>query len=241
MLWLLVVPLLWRTLRDSPEALGLQPDGASASHLSKDAIPLAAPFRIIPGTATREALRSAPFWLLSGSYFACGFTDFILYTHFPIFAVGIGVPEQTAANLTGLIGGLSILGVVGMGAWTDRIGWRTPLTLIYLMRGVGLGILTFTKDFPMLMAFVLVYGFFHFASTPLTPAAAAGIYGRRPLATIYGYLHFSHALGSVLGPYLAGSIFEQTGGYGPAFLLTAGVLLSASLSCSFLKGPRKNP
>jgi len=241
MFWLLVVPILWVILRDSPESQGLQPDGASGSSASReDSISLAGSLRIIPEKTTRKALRSTPFWLLFGSYFACGFTDFVLYTHFPIFAIGIGISEQAAANATGLIGGLSILGVISMGVWTDRIGWRVPLTLIYLIRGLGFVMLLFTRNLPMLMAFVLIYGFFHLASTPLTPAAAAGIYGRKPLPTLYGYLLFGHALGAILGPYVAGTVFDRTGGYGPAFLLTAGVLLAASLCCYFLKGSRRS-
>ena len=241
MFWLLVVPILWWILRDSPESQGLRPDGVSGSPVpTEKAISLAGSLRIIPEKTTRKALRSRSFWLLFGSYFACGFTDFVLYTHFPIFAIGIGVSEQTAANVTGLIGGISILGVISMGIWTDRIGWRVPLTVIYLIRGLAFAMLLLTRSLPMLMAFVIVYGFFHLASTPLTPAAAAGIYGQKSLPTLYGYLLFGHALGSIIGPFVAGTVFDQTGSYGPAFLLTTAVLLAASLCCYFLKGSKES-
>ena len=71
------------------------------------------------------------------------------------------------------------------------------------------------------------------------PSAAAGIYGRKSLPTFYGYLLFGHALGSILGPFVAGTVFDRIGSYGPAFLLTTGVLLAASLCCYFLKGSKR--
>ena len=80
----------------------------------------------------RDALRTPSFWLLSGTYFACGFTDFLLFFHFPIFAIGLGVPDQTAANILGAAGGIGIVGTVVMAWISDRKG-RFPCCSFFPM------------------------------------------------------------------------------------------------------------
>ena len=236
MLWGLLAPAVYLFLRESPEKMGLSPDGAATSE-SGPAKPIDRRIAWIPRGEVREALRTRSFWLLFASYVACGFTDFVIYVHFPILATGIGVSEQTAANAFGLIGGLSIIGVLWMGAWADRIGYRAPLVMIYAIRCVGILLLGLTDSVVMLFGVVVLYGLFHQATTPLTPGMSAHLFGRNPLGTLHGYMLIGHSLGALMGPYAAGATFDATGSYRLIFFLTAGLLAGASACCAAIKSP----
>jgi MFS family permease len=234
MLWVLLAPFLWAVIRDSPEGMGLSPDGLREAE-GKEAEPVITKIDWIPKGAVREALATRSFWILFASYFACGFTDFIVYVHLPVFAVGLGASEQMGANAVGMVGGLSIIGVIGMGALADRIGFRVPLVVSYGIRCVGILLLAFAGDTTMLFIAIGVYGLFHLATTPLTPGMTAALFGRNPLGTLYGYLLCSHSLGALLGPYVAGAVFDRWGRYDAALFLDAAFLAAASLCCLALK------
>ena len=86
---------------------------------------------------------------------------------------------------------------------------------------------------------ITVYGVFHLATTPLTPGMAAALYGRRPLGSLHGYILLGHSLGALLGPVVAGAVFDWTGRYELAFLLTAVTLAGASACCAMIKAREK--
>ena len=237
MFWVLLGPVLLRYLKDSPEEMDLAPDGDPPEEAAP-AEPLETRVDWIPRGHVRDAMRTRSFWLLFASYVGCGFTDFVVYVHFPIFATGIGVSEQTAANAFGLIGGLSIIGVIGMGAWADRVGFKIPLVLIYAVRCVGILLLAMTGSAAMLFVAVVIYGLLHQATTPLTPGMTAHLYGRASLGTLYSYLLLGHSLGALTGPFIAGATFDVTGSYLPVFILTAVILAGASACCA---GVRSKP
>ncbi len=238
-LWVVVFPLVAMLVRDDPERMGLHPDNAAEAE-TESAEPIATRVEWIPRGVVRKALGDRAFWLLFVSYVGCGFTDFTLYVHLPIFATGLDLDTQTAANTVGLIGGLSIIGVVGMGTLADRIGFRAPLALSYGIRCVGMILLTLTAGKTMLFVAITIYGVFHLATTPLTPGMAAALYGRRPLGSLYGYLLLGHSLGALLGPYVAGAVFDWTGQYKMAFILTAVILAGASACCAMIKARERD-
>ena len=179
----------------------------------------------------RDALRTPSFWLLSGTYFACGFTDFLLFFHFPIFAIGLGVPDQTAANILGAAGGIGIVGTVVMAWISDRKGRPMLLFLSYAARAAGFLILMFSKSPGSLFVFMTIYGFVLFASNPITSAATRELYGPKSFGTLYGYLIFIHYVGSFFGPLAGGMVYDRLERYDEAFLIGA-VLLAAASACS---------
>ena len=214
-----VVPLLWALLRDRTgdcgggEAPETDPPGASIN------VPV------------RQALRTAPFWLLSGTYFACGFTDFLLFFHFPLFAIGLGLADQTAANILGAAGGISLAGTVSLAWLSDRTGRTIPLAAIYAVRAAGFALLMMSRSAAPLYVFMVFYGFVLFASNPVTSAATRDLYGPKSFGTLYGYLIFVHYLGAFSGPLTGGLVYEALGRYDEAFLIGA-VLLAGAAACA---------
>jgi MFS family permease len=224
-LWIVVIPLLFLLIRDREEKgqaeskpNGKQMEGGASHDVSVHIPP-------------REALRTSSFWLLSATYFACGFTDFLLFFHFPIFAIGLGVPDQTAANILGLAGGISIFGTVAISWLSDRVGRPIPLFVSYAIRAVGFLVLMTSQSAAPLYAFMVFYGFVMFSSNPITSAVTRELYGPKSFGTLYGYLIFMHYVGSFFGPLTGGIVYDRLGRYDEAFLIGA-ILLAMAAVCS---------
>lgn len=186
---------------------------------------------------TGGALRRPSFWYLAFSFFGCGFSDFVLAAHLPPFVVEAGISPWMSGSAHGFISGISIVGVIIFGAVSDRIGRRIPLAFIYLIRAASFLWLPWMRDVNGLILFIAVYGFFYFATTPMTSAAVADIFGPRRLGTVYAYIVAGHALGALTGPYVAGAMFDALGTYTPAFLITGGILLAVSFCCALIEDP----
>lgn len=183
------------------------------------------------------ALKRPSFWYLAISFFACGFSDFVLAAHLPPFAVDAGISIWLSGSANGFISGISIIGVILLGALSDRVGRRYPLALIYLIRALCFFWLPWMGGLSGMVAFIMLYGFFYFATTPMTSATAADIFGPKRLGTLYGYIVAAHGLGALTGPYVAGALYDATGTYQAAFLATGVLLLVAAFGCAMIDDP----
>ena len=189
------------------------------------------------GNSLRESLKRGSFWFLAVSFFACGFSDFVLAAHLPPFAIDVGISPFLSGSAHGIISGISIVGVIVLGALSDRVGRRYPLTFIYVVRAVCFLFLPWIGGYLGLWIFILLYGFFYFATTPMTSAAASDIFPPDQLGTLYGYIIAAHGLGALSGPFVAGVIFDTLGSYTLAFLITGLVLLLGAVCCALIDDP----
>ena len=129
-----------------------------------------------------------------------------------------------------MLGGSSIGFTVMLGALSDRLGRRPVLAAIYAGR-----ILIFTgffliRDNPVAILTVAVLGGITMAGTgSMTSALTADIYGRFSVSSVFGLIFLVHQTGSALGSWLAGALFESTGGYGAAYALACVFLMCASI------------
>ena len=128
-------PLAYFFLRDDPADLRLLPDGDQASADGSQGNPMRAAAGPLEADSWRVALRSWPFWQLSGAYCVCGFTTAILTTHFIPYAIDRGIAPATAATALGVMNGLNVVGVIVMGMLADRCGRKNLLALVYAARG----------------------------------------------------------------------------------------------------------
>ncbi len=219
---LLVLPLCLWVVRDSPESLGLEADGAA----SKAAAGAPASERVSAG----EAVQTLAFWQLAGSFFTCGFSMSLLSAHGQPMLTDHGYTPMFAAWTLGVLGGSSIGFTVMLGAVSDRFGRRPVLAAIYAGRIFIFAGLFLIRDNPAAIIVVAVLGGITMAGTgSMTSALTADIYGRFSVSSVFGLIFLVHQTGSALGSWLAGVLFERTGGYGAAFVLACIFLAGAAI------------
>jgi MFS family permease len=216
----LVLPLCLWVVRDSPESVGLAADGATPR---AGAAPSE---RVTAG----EALQTLAFWQLAGSFFTCGFSMSLLSAHGIPMLTDHGYSPMFASWALGVLGGSSIGFTVMLGALGDRFGRRPVLAAIYAGRIAIFAGLFLIRDNPVAILAVAVLGGVTMAGTgSMTSALTADIYGRFSVSSVFGLIFLVHQTGSALGSWLAGMLFETTGGYGAAFVAACVFLAGASV------------
>ncbi len=219
---LVTLPLTFWVLRPGPESLGLEPDGIAAD-------PAAA--RIAPAlerTAVGEAMRVPSFWLLAGGLFNCGFSMSLLSTHGVPMLTDHGFHAMTASSAIGFLGMTSIAGGMALGFISDRWGRKPVLASVYLLRAFAFAALFAVHEPMALLVVAAISGLGMSGSLAMTSALTGDIFGRFSVGSIFGLIFLSHQSGAALGSWLAGYLFDLTGGYGAAFAAACTLLLVAT-------------
>jgi MFS family permease len=210
---LLILPLTLALIRNDPRDVGLAPYGARAGAASRTAAEVAA-----ERTGFRAAAATAPFWLLAGSFWVCGYTTSgLVLTHLIPHATEHGFHASQAAQALGVMGALNIVGTVASGWICDRFGQKGPLAAYYFLRGVSLLFLPYVGTVPGLFAFAAIYGLNYISTVPATTALTAKIYGRYSVGELSGWIFFAHQLGSAFGSLAGGYLYDRFGDYTVAF------------------------
>ena len=191
--------------------------------------------RPVPGLSLGQALRDRRFWWLYLSVVLAAPSMFIPFAHVSAAARDIGIADGQAVGLVGLVGVGSLTGRFVIGALADRIG-RT-LTLLLMQVSAGLAYLAWwgAGGYPMLAFFALWFGLSYGGIVSLLPAISMDLFGARAVAGIIGTLYSGAALGNLLGPVLAGAVFDHTGSYVPVLWACMGLsALAAAASARLL-------
>jgi MFS family permease len=218
----LIVPMALWLVRESPESMGLTPDGAPP--------PAARGEVLVERTALADALQTVPFWQLAGGLFCCGFSMSLLSAHGVPMLTDHGYHPMLASWALGLLGGSSIGFAFVLGMLSDRCGRRPVLAWVYGTRAlIFLGLLL-VRDQPLLLLLIaLVGGASMSGSLAAASALSAEVFGRLSVGSVYGTMFLFHQTGSALGSWLSGALYEATGGYGPAFGVASAMLVGAAL------------
>jgi MFS family permease len=217
-----MLPLSLWVIRESPESMGLAPDGGRAEAKAAGA----ARERVSAGTA----MQTLAFWQLAGSFFTCGFSMSLLSAHGVPMLTDHGYTPMFASWAFGVLGGSSIACTVMLGALSDRYGRRPVLAAIYAGRVAIFAGFFLIRDNPAAIIAVAALGGITMAGTgSMTSALTADIWGRYSVSPVLGVIFLVHQTGSAIGSWLAGVLFEATGGYGPAFALACLFLVAAAI------------
>ena len=207
----LIVPLSW--------ALA---DGYRPTHASGPGV----------GAALLEAGRLPAFHFLFWSYFVCGFQTAFMLLHLPSFIVDAGFTPQVGMTAVALIGLFNIGGSFVFGWAGGRYPKKAMLTLIYASRAFIIGILLLLPlSLPSIYLFAALMGLVWLGTVPLTNGLVAHLFGLRNLSMLAGLVFLGHQLGSFLGAWLGGIIYDRSGSYQVAWLVAVALsVLAAALA-----------
>ncbi|WP_299510309.1 MFS transporter [uncultured Limnohabitans sp.] len=165
------------------------------------------------GLTLRETLRSPTFrWLYLATVLASP-VMFIPFAHVSASARDLGLGEAFAVGLVGLIGVGSLVGRFAIGLMADRLGRAQTLVLLQLSMGASYVLWGAAGGPFLLVIFALWFGLSYGSIVSLLPAICMDYFGGKSVASVVGTLYSGAALGNLLGPVLAGAVFDWSGHY----------------------------
>ena len=184
------------------------------------------------GPSVQWALRTPHFWLYFLAFFAIGGSMYAVLAHEVAYVVDRGFTPMFAASVFGVTQVLSGVGRVMFGFLADRWGRDRLVVTSFVMSIGGIGCLLMVQE-PgpalFLYAFVTLFGISFGARGPIMTAMAAGHFGGPAFGTIFGSITLAHGLGTALGPWAAGFLFDRAGDYRVTFVLA---MLSLAVACA---------
>jgi MFS family permease len=182
------------------------------------------------GEAVREAFAHKSFLLLTAGYFVCGFQLAFITVHFPAYLVDKGLSANVGMFALALVGLFNIFGSLASGALGARYTKKYLLSSIYFSRSIviALFILAPVSESSVYL-FSAVIGLLWLSTVPLTNGVIGGIFGVAYMSTLSGFVFFSHQIGSFIGVWLGGYLFDHTGSYQVVWLISIALGVFAAL------------
>ncbi len=206
----------------APLAFGLREPGFHAHH--------AAARTQTVRHALAEAFRHPPFLLLTAGYFVCGFHVTFIAVHLPSYLSDRGLTPQVGAFALALIGLFNVVGSYAAGALGQRLQKRWILAFIYCARSVVIAVFLLVPLSPLsVYVFASAMGLLWLSTVPPTNAVVAQIFGVQHFSMLSGFAFFSHQVGSFMGVWLGGYLYDSTGSYDVVWLLAIGLGVAAAL------------
>jgi MFS family permease len=184
------------------------------------------------GAALAEASQHRGFWLLTGSFFVCGFQTIFVMTHLPAYLVDQGLTAAQGMSALAVIGLFNIFGSYACGALGGRYSKRLLLAWIYAIRAVAIGIFIAV---PLTAAgtylFAAILGLTWLGTVPLTNSLVGQIFGVKYLSTLFSIAFLGHQLGAFIGAWAGGAVFDVTASYLPVWWTAIGLSVIAAILC----------
>jgi MFS family permease len=172
----------------------------------------------------REALRMAPFWLMVSAFFFGSICSQTLHVHQVAYLVDHGLSAMVAASVVGVVGLASVVGKTGGGWLSDRFERELVFVCGIAILVASVAVLAWTGRMPSAFGtytYAIMLGIGYSATASLVPAMMSDRFSGVYFGSIIGIGLFGSALGSAIGPWLAGLTFDRTGSYDTAFVIAA--------------------
>jgi MFS family permease len=210
---LIMVPLAWG-LREATA-----PSGAGAPKREQSI-----------AQALKEAFKYPSFQLLMAGYFVCGFQVVFIGVHMPSYLRDKGLGPEVASYALALIGLFNVFGTYAAGALGQKMAKKNILAFIYLARAVVISVFLIAPLTPAsVYVFASVMGLLWLSTIPPTNAAVAQIFGIQHLSMLSGFIFFSHQIGSFMGVWLGGYLYDRNGSYDIVWYLAIALGVFAAL------------
>lgn len=182
------------------------------------------------GAALREAMGERGFHLLFWGYFVCGFHLAMLTIHLPSYVIDAGLrPEHGMAALA-IIGLANMVGSYASGWLGGRYSKKFLLSGIYALRAVSIAVLiAFPLTVFSLYFFAVSIGLLWLGTVPLTNGLVGQIFGLRYMSLLTGIAFFGHQIGSFIGVWLAGWMYDRSGSYNEVLMISIALGVFAAL------------
>jgi MFS family permease len=204
-----------------PLAWGLKEPAQAASAGPKQSI----------GAALREAFAYPSFRWLTAGYFVCGFQVVFIGVHMPSYLKDHGLQPEVATIALALIGLFNVIGTYTAGSLGQRLPKRYILSSIYALRGVAIGVFLLAPLSPTsVYLFAAVMGLLWLSTVPPTNALVAQIFGVQYMSTLGGLVFLGHQLGSFMGVWLGGKLYDATGNYDVVWGIAIALSVFATLA-----------
>jgi predicted MFS family arabinose efflux permease len=166
------------------------------------------------GQAISQAFGQRSYVLLTSGFFVCGFQLAFITVHLPPYLAEHGISKEMAGIAMGLIGLFNVAGSYLSGIIGGRGEKRVPLSMIYVLRSVAVIAFIMLPITPVTtLIFTATMGFLWLSTVPLTMGLVTVMFGTRYMATLYGFVFLSHQVGSFLGVWLGGKLYDIYGNY----------------------------
>ncbi|WP_113338623.1 MFS transporter [Rhizobium cremeum] len=166
------------------------------------------------GEALREAFGHRSYLLLTSGFFVCGFQVAFITAHFPAYLGDIGIDARYAVIAMALIGFFNVIGSLASGVIGQRYSKPYFLAWIYLARSLAVTLFLLLPQSPAsVIVFAIVMGLLWLSTVPPTNALVAIMFGTRHLGMLGGIVFLSHQVGSFLGVWMGGYLYDKFGSY----------------------------
>ncbi|MGV8939543.1 MAG: MFS transporter [Allorhizobium sp.] len=187
-------------------------------------------FKQTAGQALKEAFGHKSYLLLTGGFFVCGYQVAFITAHFPAYLGDIGIEARYAVIAMALIGFFNIIGSLAAGVIGQRYSKPHFLALIYIGRSIVVTAFLLLPQTPTsVVIFAIVMGLLWLSTVPPTNALVAIMFGTRHLGLLGGMVFLSHQIGSFLGVWMGGVLYDRFGSYDPVWWLGVALGLLAAI------------
>ena len=182
------------------------------------------------GEALREAFGYRSFQLLMAGYFVCGFQVVFIAVHMPSYLKDHGLAPEVASYALALIGLFNVFGTYATGALGQRFPKTRILAAIYFLRALAIVVFMMAPLTPWsVYLFSSFMGLLWLSTVPPTNAVIAQIFGIAHLSMLGGFVFMSHQVGSFMGVWLGGVLYDLTGRYDSVWYLAIALGVLAGL------------
>lgn len=203
-----------RYLVRDPEAMGLWPDG---DVVAPPVLELAG------GYTVREVLWTEPFLFIVAIYFLTWLVIFIPFVHLPAYAHDLGLSTLMGASIVSALGIGGVIGRLGSGLVSDRLGRIPTLVAVCAMQAASFGLFALAQGATSLWIAAVVFGISYGGGVTVLPPLCGEHFGRAHVASVVGAIFAIAGAPAAVGPYLAGWLYDTTGSYGSALWSAAGL------------------